>query len=443
MGDLSASSSETRPTRCRWIVFVLACSASWLLYLHRYAWGVIKPAFRQENPGLSDTEMGWLDSAFNATYALGQLPAGLAGDAFGPRAVLTGIVLLWSVATAGVAWTAGFWRLIGVRAAFGLAQAGAYPVLNKVLRNWFPLSIRTSVQGIVAALGRIGAACSPIIIATLLMGTLGLSWQTTLMVIAVPGVVLAAACWFVVRDGPSEHPWANQAETELITGSMPVSEPGPGGLTSPPPAASGRVRLNLNRASLLSLGMMLVYAFVSNFQDQMYVYWIPLFLVEGRGLTGAEMGLFTPLPLIGGAIGGILGGFLNDLMIRKTGNRRWSRSAIGFTGRFIAAGLVVLSLQVEGGRLAMVVLLAARVFGDWSQPTQWGAITDMGGRAAATVFGLVNTVGALGAFVAGPSLGYLKQHHGWDGLFLGVACMVLLSALSWIFIDCTQRVVAD
>ncbi|OAI41750.1 hypothetical protein AYO40_02285 [Planctomycetaceae bacterium SCGC AG-212-D15] len=438
VGDLPASPFETRPTRCRWIVFVLACAASWLLYLHRYAWGVIKPAFRKENPGLSDTEIGWLDSAFNATYALGQVPAGLAGDAFGPRAVLTAIVLLWSLATAGVAWTAGFWRLFGVRAAFGLSQAGAYPVLNKTSRNWFPLSIRTSVQGVVASFGRIGAACSPVIIATLFMGEFGLTWQTTLVVIAVPGVILAAACWLVVRDGPWEHPWSNLAETELIAENSPA-----GGATSPAPARGGRVQLNLSRSSLTSLGMLLVYAFVSTFQDQMYVYWIPLFLVEGRGLSGTQMGLFTPLPLIGGAIGGVLGGFLNDWMIRKSGNRRWSRSAIGFTGRIIAAGLVLLSLRVEEGRLAMVVLLTARVFGDWSQPTQWGAITDMGGRAAATLFGLVNTVGAIGGFVAGPLLGYLKQHYDWDGLFLGVACMVMLSALTWIFIDCTQRVVAD
>src|SRR5262249_40271329 len=112
-------------------------------------------------------------------------------------------------------------------------------------------------------------------------------------------------------------------------------------------------------------------------------------------------------------------------------------------GRMIAAALVLASLRVEGGRLAMVVLLAARVFGDWSQPTQWGAVTDMGGRAAATLFGLVNTVGALGGFVAGPCLGYLKQHHGWEGLFLGVAGMVMLSGVSWIFIDCTQKVVEE
>jgi len=57
VSDLPASPSEPRPTRCRWIVFVLACAASWLLYLHCYAWGVIKPASRKENPDLSDTEL--------------------------------------------------------------------------------------------------------------------------------------------------------------------------------------------------------------------------------------------------------------------------------------------------------------------------------------------------------------------------------------------------
>jgi len=98
---------------------------------------------------------------------------------------------------------------------------------------------------------------------------------------------------------------------------------------------------------------------------------------------------------------------------------------------------------MRDGRIAMVVLLAARFFGDWSLPTQWGAITDMGGRAAATVFGLVNMIGAVGGFVAGPILGYLQQHHGWEGLFYGVAAMCFVSALTWLFIDCTRRLVDD
>src|SRR5947208_8210851 len=90
-------------TRVRWLVFSLACATSWLLYLHRYSWGVIKPEFIKEHPELSDSQIGLLDSAFNAAYALGQIPGGLAGDLFGPRAVLTGMILFWSAAVSGVA----------------------------------------------------------------------------------------------------------------------------------------------------------------------------------------------------------------------------------------------------------------------------------------------------------------------------------------------------
>ena len=127
-----------RPTQVRWLIFSLACATSWLLYLHRYAWGIIKPAFRKEYPGLSDQQIGWLDSAFLATYALGQVPGGMAGDRFGPRTTLSVLALVWSVAGAGVAWVSGFWPLAGARAAFGLAQAGVYPVLSKMTRIWLP-----------------------------------------------------------------------------------------------------------------------------------------------------------------------------------------------------------------------------------------------------------------------------------------------------------------
>jgi len=82
------------PRRCRQLAPLPA----------RYSWGVVKPFFRKENPGLSDTDIGWLDSAFNATYALGQIPGGLAGDLFGPRAILSAIILVWSLAAGGPAW---------------------------------------------------------------------------------------------------------------------------------------------------------------------------------------------------------------------------------------------------------------------------------------------------------------------------------------------------
>ncbi len=252
------------------------------------------------------------------------------------------------------------------------------------------------------------------------------------MTIAVPGVLLAVVAWVVVRNRPGDHPWANEAERNLL-GAAPIASAN---------RAAGPV-LVLNARTLLNLAMLLLYAFTSTFQDQLFVFWIPEFLVRGRGLDETEMGLFATLPLLGGAVGGVIGGVLNDTLIRVWGNRRWARSFVGFTGKCVAAGLIALAVQVPDGRLAMVVLLAARVFSDWSLPTQWGTITDIGGPASGTVFGLVNTVGAAGGFVAGPVLGYLKQYHGWEGLFLGVAFMCLVAAVSWLFINCTRRLVAD
>lgn len=472
----------SRPTQVRWLIFFLACSASFLLYLHRYSWGVIKPNIKQEYPELTDTQMGWLDSAFNATYGFGQVPGGLASDLLGPRAILTGSMLLWTLMVAATALVHGFWLLVVVRGVFGLGQAGTYPILGQLSRFWFPRQIRTGIQGIIAANGRLGGAAASLIIATFLMGWLGLSWQNALLVLALPGLLLVFGVWFIVRLSPSVHPWANAAEQRLVTDSeTPPADarPGqnegmvptialsgksggsgaPGAITTAPDMSTtsgptGRnegsvapmtpaspIGFHWTPASLTTFAMVLLFCFAGTFADMLYVFWIPSFLVEGRGMATTQMGLFAMLPLLGGAAGGVVGGLLNDSLYRLTGNRRWSRSGVGFTGKLLAAGLMAWSLFIADGRLAMVVLLACKFFGDWSQPTLWGTITDIGGRASATVFGVVNTVGNVGAFVAGPVMGYWKQYHGWEGLFLGVALVYLAAAFCWLFIDCTRKLV--
>src|SRR5207248_163334 len=119
-----------------------------------------------------------------------------------------------------------------------------------------------------------------------------------------------------------------------------------------------------------SLLMLLCYAFFSTFADMLYVFWVPSFLVEGKGLKPSDMGWFAPLPLLGGAVGGFVGGALNDVLLRRTGRSRWARSGVAFTGKMLAAALLVTSLAVGDGRWVMVLLLGCKFFGDWSLPTQ-------------------------------------------------------------------------
>jgi len=420
-----------KPTGTRWLVFGLACAVSWLLYVHRYAWGVVKPELKADLD-LTDAQLGRLDSLFTITYGIGQVPGGLAGDVLGARAVLPGLILSWSACLAGVALAVGPWVVGTFWASFGAAQAGTYPILNRVTRGWFPPSVRTTVQGLVASLsGRAGGACASLLVATLLMAGLGLSWRMSLLVLAALGVVVAAAFWLLYRNSPREHPWVNAREAELIEAG------------GPPSVVGARPRLVLGGRRTWTLAALLLYAFASTFADQLFVFWIPLFLREGKGLSTAEMGVFASLPLLGGALGGAVGGVLNDVLIRATGNRRLARSVIALAGKVLAGVLIALSVLVEDGRWVMVVLFACKFFNDWGLSTLWGTITDIAGRASGTVFGVVNTSGAVAAFVAGHVMGQIKQSYGWDALFFTVAVVFTAAGLCWLVIDCTQRLVEE
>ena len=425
-------------TKVRYLVLALACATSFVLYLHRYSWGVAKPEIKQEY-NLSDSQLGVLDSAFGVAYAIGQIPGGLAGDVLGPAFVLPLIILLWSLAVGFTPLGRGMVSFLGLRATFGATQAGAYPNLSKVSRNWFARRTRTTMQGLIATLsGRMGAAFAPLIIGSLLMGVLGLGWRESLYIIAGVGVLLAVIVWLLLRNSPAEHPWSNEAEQKLVEADEPASD------------SQKPVRFTRHPLAWISFSFLLLHLFCSAGADQLYVYWIPSFLEEAKGMTKVQMGIFASLPLFGGALGGMLGGMLNDLLIRLTGRRGLARSVIGFSGKAISGVCVIFALTIDDGRMMMVVIAAAKFFTDWSQPTVWGAVTDIGGRASGRVFGVVNTVGSLGGFVFANAIGIAKQHFGtadviagWNAVFWIIIGTYFVSGLFWFAVNSNRRLVIE
>ena len=92
-----------------------------------------------------------------------------------------------------------------------------YPNLGKITKSWFPLRIRTTMQGLVASFaGRAGGALAPFIIGTVLMAWVGLTWQGSLYILASVGLLYAVVFWMLFRNSPGEHPRANAAEITLI-----------------------------------------------------------------------------------------------------------------------------------------------------------------------------------------------------------------------------------
>jgi ACS family glucarate transporter-like MFS transporter len=424
---------RSRPTFVRFLVLLLACSLSFTLYLHRYAWGFIRNYAGAEF-GWDNQTLGTLDSLFAFSYALGQVPSGVLGDWFGVHLLLGGSVLLWSVALAATAAATGFVSMSAARLAFGAGQASCYPLLGKASKNWFPTRMRTAAQGVIATLcGRAGGAASFLLFGSVLLGMFHLPWRTAVLLLAAVGILGGLLFLLLFRNRPIEHPWANRAEADLITAGDPEA------------AHATGARLNWAAfARSPSALLLLTRAVLSNLADVLYVYWLPSYLQSVHRVDVQGAGWMAALPLLGGALGGTVSGFLQSLLLPSAG-RRWSRSGVGFAGKLLAALLMLAALAPLRPEALAGLFLAVKFCTDAEQPAEWGAITDLGGRSAATLFACINTAGAIGGTIAGPLTGLVLDAYrvdgqptstGWNIVFLMIAAEYLLAALCWLGIDC-------
>lgn len=438
----SAPHHQPKPTNVRWAVFTLSCITSWLLYLHRYAFGFIKPELKTEW-GLGNDELGYLDSAFSFFYTLFQFPLGIAADVTGVHLILTTLIVLWSGGLAMHAWAPSLTAMWYARATLGIGQSAVFANVSRMGRRWFPLSIRTTLLGVSGVTaGRLGGLSTALIFGYLLLGVFQLNWRTAVYILAAAGIVHAGVFAFIFRNSPRHHPRVNAAEADLIESL--AAQAGQSHVQVPARLTLRQALGRMSPRSLINLICLNVQSILSTFADNIYSNWIPLFLFEVYQLKFKEMGIYSALPLLGGAIAGLVGGALNDWMIAKTGNRRWSRSGIAFVGKGLAAALLFVALLWYDNPFVFCgFLFFVKLFGDWSLTTSWGVVNDIGGGATASVFAFNNTVAGIGSIAAPAIYGLIAEHFDWTIVFITAACAYVLCALSWLLIDCTIPLVEE
>jgi MFS family permease len=479
------------PTGVRLGVLAFACTLSLLTYLDRVC---ISRAAKeiQEDLGFTAQEMGLVFSAFLLGYLLFEVPGGWMGDRWGPRRVLTRIVLWWSVFTTltGCVWAASGRSLLGfagrgipifvdsltlmllVRFLFGAGEAGAYPNLTRVVRNWFPFHERAFAQGGIWMSARLGGACAPVIIGRL---SAALGWRQAFAVLGGIGIAWAVAFRLWFRDTPREHPACNEAERNLIEGGSRVLELrvdipkriAPSEAITTQAAVEG-IQVVPDRplaiteeghawpplgalvSSLTLWGLGLAAAAVS-FAWYFLPTWQPKYLLDVYGISYEGSEVLTGLPFLCGAAGALLGGRLSDLLVRRTGSRRWGRSLLG-VGGFTAAGLCVLASGfVSAAWQAMALWCLASLCNDLAIPVIWAVCADVGGRFSGTVAGIMNTVGGIGGMLS-PALiplvlTVLPPDYSaalrWRLIFAGLSVSWFVGAAAWLIIDAGKPIVPE
>jgi MFS family permease len=429
----------TKATRQRYVVMAFLCVLSFLTYFDRVcimrAQGDI-----QRDLDISDERMGLVFGAFWLAYALFEIPGGWMGDRYGARVTLTRIVLAWSLFTVLSGSATGFVSLLVYRFLFGVGEAGAYPNMARVQAHWLPARSRARAGGLLWLLARWGGAFSPLLFGEMLRGfdspgfrdlltTLGLpgdvpAWRVAFWAAGLVGVVwcLAFFPWF--RDDPAAVSSVNAAELRLIKADEP---PAPQGHHMP----ARTWRALLFSRSLWAIGCLYIFG---SFGWSFFVSWMPRYMKEVHHVEYAGSELLSGMPLFFGGISCLIGGFLSDALVRRTG-RKWLGRAVFPMCGFTVAAVAMYGVRFTGSpEQAAVLMCLASAGHDFGQGANWASIVDIGGRYAGTATGFINMVGNAGNYLQ-PFLGaVIFRSLGWNAL-LGVYAGAFLGAASmWLFI---------
>src|SRR5436190_7369606 len=143
---------------------------------------------------LSDTELGWLGTAFILLYAVVGLPLGRLADVWRRKWILAIGVGVWSLLTlgSGLAWS--FWSLFLLRLGVGVGEASCAPAASSLIGDLVPAEKRARAMALFMIGLPLGLALSFVVSATVAQHY---SWQNAFFVAGVPGLALAVAALFI------------------------------------------------------------------------------------------------------------------------------------------------------------------------------------------------------------------------------------------------------
>lgn len=158
---------------------------------------------------LDSAQLGLLTSVFFLSYALVQLPVGIALDRYGPRRVQ--LVLLIAAATGAALFARGasFTELVAARALIGLGLGGCFMSAVKVISLWIAPGKVPSVHGYLIAVGGLGSATATLPVRLALQHT---NWRGLFMLLA---VLIASAGLLIWMVAPRERAPRQSTATTL------------------------------------------------------------------------------------------------------------------------------------------------------------------------------------------------------------------------------------
>jgi MFS transporter, Spinster family, sphingosine-1-phosphate transporter len=381
-----------------WTALLLLTALNLLNYVDRSVLFAVQPLVQAEFH-LSHAQIGYLTSAFLGFYMIAAPFTAPLADRYSRRKIIFLGAVFWSGLTLLTAVTHTYRELLLRHTLVGVGEATFVTIAPTFVADLFPEEKRGRILGIFYLAIPVGTA-----LGYLLGGKLGTDqgWRFPFYVAAAPGFLLALAVLFIPE--PERGQFDSIQET---------------------PERGTVFGLARNPAFwTATMGMAAMTFALGGIQ-----VWMPTFLLQARGysLESANW-MFGGIVVFDGIVASLLGGWLGDLLLRRTKASYYLVSAASMA---LGVPVMIVALFIRGPIMLPAIGLAAFFLLLNTSPLNAALINSVGAHIRATAIAVnILLIHTLGDVPSPTMMGYVADHRTLQGAFvLPVVAMVLSSAI--------------
>lgn len=395
------TAAAIKPVSSLGLILLLA-TAMLLNYVDRGTVSIAAPLMMKDLD-LSATQVGIAVSAFFWIYAPIQVLIGWLCDRLCVYRLFATGMAICAVSTALTGLVGGLVSLVALRVLLGIGESVAFPGCSKIIARNVPPSRRGIANSAVAAALATGPGVGTLA-GGLIMAAYG--WRAIFFVFAIVTLL-----WLI--------PWRKVSRTFISNGNAEGSTPFP-----------------LSRVvGVRALWAMSFGHFLGNIMLYFVMTWLPLYLVQARGLSITEMTLLATSVYVAQAISALIVGWWSDRLVahgRDEGTIRKIFVVVGFTG--VAAATLVTAYAAT-----LPLLLACLIGLGAFQGFNGGNIFAIaqifaGPRATGTWVGVQNSISNMAGIVGPVATGLIiDRAGGFTSAFVFTAAIGAIGAIWWCF----------
>ena len=402
----------------KWLLIGMLSCAFFFHQADRALFGLLTIPI-QKDIGLTDVQIGWINTTLSWTLAAMTVVAGFIGDRFSRKWIITLSLIAWSLMTICMGFIGGFVGALFFRAiATGVGESFYAPSAYALIAVHHK-ETRSVALSIHQAALYVGLMVSGIVVAWAL-GWLG-TWRNVFITFGAAGCALGVAFIWLLKDGGNAvRPQGSRNDW-----------------------ACGLKAYFCNPSALCATAGFVAIVFVNN----AYLFWVPKFAAEKFSLDVGVAGKGVMLWHHLFAFAAILaGGVITDHFVQKM-----PRFRLGFQILALLLGAPML-LWIGLAPSFATLLIAASAYGvfrGFFEVNTHASLFDVvPPQFRSTAVGLLNMIAFFFGGLSGVAMGALSQRWGVRGFEIGFGVMAaayavgaLLMAYSFFFTFRKNRVV--